>query len=384
ITEIEELANRQELQVNINHVSSLPFIYLNYVKEFKIATLEKKSYKNAIKKAEDNFARFIERLEYGVKDIANQLKELEEKERKIKREKIKLILEDIRNIKLAAYFLPRIENKLYIIKDIECLEFIADSLNLNAKIKGKESNEVLDLIYHAKAHYFSTKALEISQLSSKTQIDRTWVEQRYSQTFIQGLDVELRLFELTRQFLFLNTIIDKIAQSYKLAITKERSVAQKYEAVINSTFNQFELFEAINSRISEDCKELLNHKNFFSIENTKINWDTIKAKKQLADTLILFLEAVKKTILGYAANNNKEYYKAASSFNEGAKFTSKASNYLQLITEFDSAFSQLAKTSYEYSILLKELERNSRDEKKIQKLPLEQLLGVLKQLTFLS
>ncbi|MHA1829591.1 MAG: hypothetical protein ACTSX6_13205, partial [Candidatus Heimdallarchaeaceae archaeon] len=38
ITEIEELANRQELQVNINHVSSLPFIYLNYVKEFKIAT----------------------------------------------------------------------------------------------------------------------------------------------------------------------------------------------------------------------------------------------------------------------------------------------------------------------------------------------------------
>ena len=226
--------------------------------------------------------------------------------------------------------------------------------------------------------------MEISQLSSKTQIDRTWVEQRYSQTFIQGLDVELRLFELTRQFLFLNTIIDKIAQSYKLAITKERSVAQKYEAVINSTFNQFELFEAINSRISEDCKELLDHRNFFSIENTRINWDTIKAKKQLADTLILFLEAVKKTILGYAANNNKEYYKAASSFNEGAKFASKASNSLQLITEFDSAFSQLAKTSYEYSILLKELERNSRDEKKIQKLPLEQLLGVLKQLTFLS
>ncbi len=264
------------------------------------------------------------------------------------------------------------------------MEFIADSIHLEQYLKDKETNEVLDLIYHAKAHYYTTKALEISQLSSTSNIDSKWVEQRYSNTFIQGQDVELRLFELARQFLFLNTVIDKLAQGYKLAHSREPSIKSNYQAIINNTFKHFDLFDAINTRIAADCKELLEHKNLFKVDDTEVSWSTIEIKKNLADALIQFLEATKSAILAFGADTNKENYKAATFFNEAAKLATNTSEILQSISSIDQTFAQLAKSSYEFSVLLKELERKSRDSAKLQKLPIEQLFGVLKQLTFLS
>ena len=384
IMQIESIVNRPGLKVNINYVSSLPFVYLNYVQEIKISLLEKTPHSEAIKKAEQNFTRFIESLEYATKDIAEQLRNMEKKGKRVKVENVEILLEDISNIKLSAYFLPKTERKVYIVKDIECLEFIANSINLELYLKDKEANEVLDLIYHAKAHYFSTKALEISQLSGESIIDSLWVEQRYSQTFIQGQDIELRLFELTRQFLFLNTVIDKLAQGYKLANSNEPTIKANYESVINHAFSNFDLFDAINSRISEDCQELLDHKELFGTETSDINWTAIEVKKHLANALIDFLEATKTAILGFGANKSKDNYKSASYFLDGSKFARKASDILQTISHFDQAFSQIAKSAYEYSILLKELERQARDSKKLQQLPLDQLFSVLKQLTFLS
>ena len=382
--QIEEIVNRPGLKVNINYVSSLPFVYLNFVQELKIALLEKIPLLEAMEKAEQNLVRFIEKLEYAINDISNQLIKLEKSDARIKIEDIQPLLENINTIKTSAYFLPKTEKKVYIVKDIECLEFLANSMYLEQNLAEKESNEVLDIIYHAKAHYYSTKALEISQLSSESKIDKDWVEHRYSQTFIQGQDVELRLFELTRQFLFLNTVIDKIAKGYRLSLSNEDSIKGKYDAIIKHNFNQFSLFDVINKRIAENCSELLNHKEMFNLKDSNINWSAIEIKKILSFTLTGFLESTKKAILGIGADSNRENYKAASYFNEGAKAAKEASEKLQTISHFDSTFAQLSKSTYEFSILLKELERKTRENEKLQKLPIDELFNVLKQLTFLS
>jgi len=384
IKEVETIVNKPGLKVNINYVSSLPYVYLNFVQELKIASLENLPIEKAINKAEQNLIRFIESLEYAIKDISDQLMELEKRGEKIKPETIEPLLESISNIKLSAYFLPKSESKVYIIKDIECLEFIANSINLENSLTEKESNEVLDIIYHAKAHYYSTKALEISQLSDKSRIEKQWVEHRYSQTFIQGEDVELRLFELTRQFLFLNTVIDLIAKSYKIAVTKKETTKDNYQLIINHNFNQFNLFNAINVRISEDCGELLQHKNMFEMKDSNINWNAIEIKKILSEALTNFLEATKIAILGIGADTNKDNYKAASFFVEASKQANKASEKLQTIAQYDSTFGQISKSAYEYGLLLMEMERKTRDNKKLQKLPIDELFNILKQLTFLS
>ena len=381
---VESIVNKPNLKVNINYVSSLPYVYLNFVQELKIATLENLPFEKAINKAEQNLVRFIESLEYAIKDISNQLIELEKKGEKIKPESIETLLENISNIKLSAYFLPKSESKVYIIKDIECLEFIANSIYLEHNLTDKESNEVVDIIYHAKAHYHSTKALEISQLSDKSKIDKTWIEHRYSQTFIQGEDIELRLFELTRQYLFLNIVIDKIARSYKLAISSKETTKENYHIVINHNFNQFKLFNAINIRISEDCAELLKHNEMFELKDSNINWNAIMIKKVLSDALTNFLEATKIAILGIGADTNKDNYKAASFFIEASKEANDASEKLQTIAHYDSTFAQIAKSAYEYGLLLKEMERKTRESKKIEKLPIDELFNILKQLTFLS
>ncbi len=384
IKQIEEIVNSPDLNINKNYVSSLPFVYLNYVQEFKIALLESTSYEEAMKRAEQNFTRFFERLEFATSDLAAQLTKLDKKGKKIKQETISQMIENIQNIKLATYFLPKSEDKLYIVKDIECLEFIANSIQLEQFLRDKETNEVLDLIYHAKAHYYSTKALEITQLSSFTRIDSEWVEKRYSQTFIQGQDIELRLFELARQYLFLNTVIDEIANGYKVANTKDETISENYQTIIQHAFNQFAVFDAINIRIADDCNELLKHRQLFNIESSDINWKAIEVKKQLTDTLIDFLEATKNAILGYGASNNKDTYKAASYFNDASKFAKNANETMQPISHYDETFAQLAKTAYEYSILLKELDRKARANEKLQNLPIDQIFNTLKQLTFLS
>ena len=384
IKEIEKIVNKPGLKVNINYVSSLPYVYLNFVQELKIASLENLSIDKAINKAEQNLLRFIESLEYAIKDISEQLIEIEKRGEKIKPEIIEPLLESISNIKLSAYFLPKSESKVYIIKDIECLEFMANSIYLENSLIEKDSNEVLDIIYHAKAHYYSTKALEISQLSDKSKIDKLWVEHRYSQTFIQGEDVELRLFELTRQFLFLNIVIDLIARSYKIAVTQKETSKENYQLVIKHNFNQFLLFNAINIRISEDCGELLKHKNMFELKDSNINWNAIEIKKVLSEALTNFLEATKSAILGIGADTNNDNYKAASFFLEASKEANNASEKLQSIAQYDSTFTQIAKSAYEYGLLLMEMERKTRDNKKLQKLPIDELFNILKQLTFLS
>ncbi len=384
IKEIEKIVNKPGLKVNINYVSSLPYVYLNFVQELKIASLENLSIDKAINKAEQNLLRFIESLEYAIKDISEQLIEIEKRGEKIKPEIIEPLLENISNIKLSAYFLPKSESKVYIIKDIECLEFMANSIYLENSLIEKDSNEVLDIIYHAKAHYYSTKALEISQLSDKSKIDKLWVEHRYSQTFIQGEDVELRLFELTRQFLFLNIVIDLIARSYKIAVTQKETSKENYQLIIKHNFNQFVLFNAINIRISEDCGELLKHKNMFELKDSNINWNAIEIKKVLSEALTNFLEATKSAILGIGADTNNDNYKAASFFLEASKEANNASEKLQTISQYDSTFAQIAKSAYEYGLLLMEMERKTRDNKKLQKLPIDELFNILKQLTFLS
>ena len=384
IEEIEEIVNRPDLKVTINYVSSLPFVYLNFVQELKIALLENIPLSDAMTKAEQNLVRFIERLEYAINDISTQLIEIEKTDTKIKLDDIQPLLENIGTVKISAYFLPKTEKKVYIVKDIECLEFMANSMYLEQNLAEKESNEVLDIIYHAKAHYYSTKALEIAQLSSESNIDKEWVEHRYSQTFIQGQDVELRLFELTRQYLFLNTVIDKIAKGYRLSLSTEDSIKENYYAIINHNFNHFVLFDIINKRIAENCLELLNHKEMFDLKDSNINWSAIEIKKVLSLCLTDFLEATKKAIFGIGADTNKENYKAASHFNDGAKAAKDASDHLQSISQYDSTFAQLSKSAYEFSILLKELERKTRENEKLQKLPIDELFNVLKQLTFLS
>lgn len=384
IEEIEEIVNRPDLKVTINYVSSLPFVYLNFVQELKIALLENIPLSDAMTKAEQNLVRFIERLEYAINDISTQLIEIEKTDTKIKLDDIQPLLENIGTVKTSAYFLPKTEKKVYIVKDIECLEFMANSMYLEQNLAEKESNEVLDIIYHAKAHYYSTKALEIAQLSSESNIDKEWVEHRYSQTFIQGQDVELRLFELTRQYLFLNTVIDKIAKGYRLSLSTEDSIKENYYAIINHNFNHFVLFDIINKRIAENCLELLNHKEMFDLKDSNINWSAIEIKKVLSLCLTDFLEATKKAIFGIGADTNKENYKAASHFNDGAKAAKDASDHLQSISQYDSTFAQLSKSAYEFSILLKELERKTRENEKLQKLPIDELFNVLKQLTFLS
>jgi hypothetical protein len=384
VDEIEEIVNKPDLKVNINYVSSLPFVYLNFVQELKIALLENIALTDAVSKAEQNLVRFIERLEYAINDISTQLIEIEKADTKIKLDEIQPLLENIDTIKISAYFLPKTEKKVYIVKDIECLEFLANSMYLEKNLAEKESNEVLDIIYHAKAHYYSTKALEISQLSSESNIDKEWVEHRYSQTFIQGQDVELRLFELTRQYLFLNTVIDKIAKGYRLSLSTEDSIKENYFAIINHNFNHFALFDIINERIAENCSELLNHKDMFDLKDSNINWSAIEIKKVLSEALTGFLEATKMSIFGIGADSSKENYKAASHFNDGAKAAKDASDQLQTISQYDSTFAQLAKSAYEFSILLKELERKTRESEKLQKLPIDELFNVLKQLTFLS
>ena len=384
INSVETIVNKPGLKVNINYVSNLPYVYLNFVQELKIATLENLPLEKALEKADQNLMRFIESLEYAIKDISEQLIDLEKKGEKIKLGSIEPLLENISNIKLSSYFLPKSETKVYIIKDIECLEFMAHSIYLENSLADKESNEVLDIIYHAKAHYYSTKALEISQLSDKSKIDKTWVEHRYSQTFIQGEDVELRLFELTRQYLFLNTVIDLIARSYKIAVSKKDITKDNYQLIINHNFNQFALFNAINIRISEDCGELLKHKDMFELKDSNINWNAIEIKKVLSEALTDFLEATKEAILGIGADMNKDNYKAASFFVEASKEANKASEKLQSIAQYDSTFAQIAKSAYEYGLLLMEMERKTRDGKKLQKLPIDELFNILKQLAFLS
>jgi len=384
IKDVESIVNKPGLKVNINYVSSLPYVYLNFVQELKIATLENLPIEEAIGKAEQNLIRFIESLEYAIKDISDQLIDLEKRGEKIKPESIEPLLESISNIKLSAYFLPKSESKVYIIKDIECLEFMANSIYLENSLAEKDSNEVLDIIYHAKAHYYSTKALEISQLSDKSNIDKVWVEHRYSQTFIQGEDVELRLFELTRQFLFLNTVIDLIARSYKISVSKKETTKENYQLVINHNFNQFKLFNVINIRISEDCGELLRHKDMFELKDSNINWNAIEIKKVLSEALTNFLDATKGAILAIGADTNKDNYKAASFFIEASKEANKASEKLQSIAQYDSTFAQISKSAYEYGLLLMEMERKTRDNKKLQKLPIDELFNILKQLTFLS
>ncbi len=92
----------------------------------------------------------------------------------------------------------------------------------------------------------------------------------------------------------------------------------------------------------------------------------------------------KNAILGYGASNNKDTYKAASYFNDASKFAKNANETMQPISHYDETFAQLAKTAYEYSILLKELDRKARANEKLQNLPIDQIFNTLKQLTFLS
>ncbi|MCK4973003.1 MAG: hypothetical protein KAS52_06750, partial [Candidatus Heimdallarchaeota archaeon] len=175
-----------------------------------------------------------------------------------------------------------------------------------------------------------------------------------------------------------------IANGYKFANTEDKVISENYQTIINHAFNQFAVFDAINIRIADDCNELLKHRQLFSIETSDINWKAIEVKKQLTDTLIDFLEATKKAILGYGASKNNDTYKAASYFNDASKFAKNSNETMQPIAHYDETFAQLAKTAYEYSILLKELERKARDNEKLQNLPMDQIFNTLKQLTFLS
>lgn len=384
IKKMEKKINEPHLNTNINYISSLPLVYLNFIQQIKISFLQKSSLSNSLKKAETVFEKFIERIIAATVDLLEGFMVLGESELGGDISVIEHLLENVQTIRVAIYFLPASESKVDILKEVETLDFMANSMLIQQKIESRKSNEILNLIYHAKAHYFSSKALEVAQQGRKPIIPRKFLENIYSKTFVKGLDVELRLFELARQFLFLNTVLEKLSQGYQIAKSKDKTTKEGYIALLNRQFSTFHLFESINKQIAEDCNELLNHKQLFGSASSKINWKTIEAKKHFSTALSHILEAAKNTILGYGADTQKDKYKAISFFGIGSKFANNASDAIQPITHYDKTFAQLAKSTYEYSVLLKELERKSRENDKLQELPLEELLGVLKQLAFLS
>ncbi len=384
ISEIETEVNNPQLLTGINYVSSLPFIYKNFIRDMQIGILSDKNKKETLKEALDNFNKLAERLKFALNDIVQEIEGIENNPKNFSEERYKNLINDIKKIKLTTFYIPSCDNKVDLIQEIESIQYLAEASYIYYTTKQQEINEILLLIYHSKSHYFSTKALEAAQKSTMTIIPRKLLNKRYSQTFIDGQQSELRLFELARQFLFLNSVIDWLAKAYTLSLSSKEFKDLNYKDLLNNCFSQFELFETINTRIIESCNELINHKELFHTDNIQINWKAIEMKRILSEVLEGFLNTTKETILGYGARSSKEQYKATSHFESSYKILTKTTEILKPVAHMDSNITQLSNQLYEFSMLIKELERGTRERDKIQNLPLSQILELMKKLAFLS
>jgi len=348
----------------------------------KISALEEKDPYSAIKSAEANLKFFINQFLLTLKDLTSKIMQRIEANEEDAIEKIELLLDELKNLKLALYFFPETNEKVDSRKEAEALEYLAKSYLVEkqvSKIAGK-TNEVLILIYHAKAYYYASKALEIAQQSTLNIIERKWIEKRYSETFIKGIDVELQLFGLARQFLFLNVVVEKFIHSFRFA-TESKDV--NYDKIITSMYEKFELFKKLTQRIADDCNELLNHKELFTAITENINWSAIEGKRLFALSLVEYLKATEKAILGYGAYNSGDTYKAISYFNEASKSALNVTETLKPIATKNEEVTKIANQSYEYNLLLKELERSARENAKLQDFPVTTVLELMKQLAFL-
>ncbi|MHA1400308.1 MAG: hypothetical protein ACTSQE_08165 [Candidatus Heimdallarchaeaceae archaeon] len=381
IQEIDELLQDSSLSANLHYLSDLPFVYQNFTQQIKIGLLENKKTAESIALATKVFERYIRKLEQGIEKI---VKEIQKKkvEGDLSSSEINQFIYIIDNIKYVTYFLPQLEQKLDLVKEVETLEYYSKSIKTLLMLDSQNLNEIEDLILHAKAHYYSNKALEIAQSKKKELIPHQLIQERFNQTFVAGREVELKLFELTRQYLFLNTVIDEVARGYTLAKNPEKFTAKNYERILSLHFNYFELFEIINKQISENCLNSLEHRDVLGFLETDTKWQVIEVKKILSDIIGSFIKATKTGIMAYAAENHKDSYKSAVMFKEGYQVIQRANELLEPLVEIDESFSELAKSTYEYSLFFKELERRAREREKLQEFPLEKILSLLKRMIF--
>ena len=384
VKEIEDILNASTITLNTNFLGSLPLVHMNFVKEVKIGLLKRNQPNVILTNVEKTFHTFIHRIETVITEIVQELSQFQILDETVSMNKLNQMLETIVNVKHAVFFLPEQEQKEELIFEIEALEYRIRSLALTIRTEKKQSNEVLKLLYYAKSHYYSSKALEVIQKSRKKIVPRPWVEKWYSQTFLLGQEMELKLFELSLQYLFLNTVLDWLVRTFKFTLQHEESIGKNYRGIIEDGYSHFLLFETMNKRVHENCNEMLNHRQLFDTSDVKINWKVIEAKKILSYSLSELLEATKKAILGYASITYKDTYQAPVFFNEALKHVKKASQELEKIANIEQSISQLVSQIYEYSLFLLELERKSRDKEKLPEFPMNTILTAMKQLIFIS
>ncbi|MHA1685472.1 MAG: hypothetical protein ACTSYD_03575 [Candidatus Heimdallarchaeaceae archaeon] len=370
--------------ITVSYLNSVPLTYLASILQIQLALEQGNEPFAAIKNGERVIVAFIKQLTGVFTELMQNLHESLSKNHQRNLTRMKDILENLQYIKIACGFLPEHSMKEDLLNDIKCLEHLVKSYLVENLASEEGINEVLNLIYHAKAYYHASKALEILQLSKLKIIPTNFVERRYSETFVKGEEIELRLFTLTRQYLFLNVVIDKLVLAFRISQSRE-DYKKNYAEFIKRLFQDFELFELLTKRMTEICTELLNHRQLFHEITDEVNWKAIEARKSFLQSLLSLLEGTKSAILACAANNYKDTYKSISLLDEGAKHINQACEYLKPVAHYDEQFTQLANNSYEYSLFLKEQERKLRDGASIKiELPLNQILSLLKELTFLT
>lgn len=377
---IEQIGSTMDL----SYLNSVPLTYTAYLLEILLALEQGKAPFEALKIAEKVIDKFIHHLIELVSEIVGELQEIIYQSNGKRTIKINSLLEELESIKLSCYFLPEHPKKEDLIADILCLEHLARSYLVEEFTAIEGINDVLNLVYHAKAYYHTSKALEIVERSKFKLIPKNFVEHRYSEAFVKGEEIELRLFTLARQYLFLNVIIDKLILASKIADAMDSS-KENYLEIIERLFGDFELFELLTERMSDICTELLNHRQLFQEITDQVNWTAIEARRYFLQALLSLLNGTKTAILACAANNSKDTYKSISLLDKSAKEVGQAYDYLKPIAHYDEKFTSLANNSYEYGLFLKEQERKIRagDTIKID-MPLNQILSLLKELTFLA
>ncbi|MHA1351215.1 MAG: hypothetical protein ACTSPP_00280 [Candidatus Heimdallarchaeaceae archaeon] len=385
LTEIEKICKDSSLFSNINYFSEIVYVYQGFVQTARIGILKKQKTEKILNNAIAQFEYYIVKLENSLTKIANDFYKKVHKGT-LKSTDFKNYLKKIEELKYISFFLPNLEQKLNLTREIESMECYIKSIAALKQSQSQELSEIEKLIYYSKAHYFSNKALDLSQSKEKAIIPDSWLEEQFLKTFTEGREVELKLFELSRQFLFLNKVIDEIAYCFDISEKKKEKI-ENYETVLQFHFRKFELFEIINRQIEENCLESLKYReisNDIVIIDKNVNWQIIEAKKILASSADKLIKALKKCALGYAADRNKDNYKAAVLFNEGYKLVQEACNILDPLTTYDKQFADLAKTTYEFNLFLKELERLELEKKKIKEFPLEKVLSLVKKIIFFS
>ncbi|GAJ09107.1 unnamed protein product, partial [marine sediment metagenome] len=128
IKKMEKKINEPHLNTNINYISSLPLVYLNFIQQLKISFLQKSSLSNSLKKAETVFEKFMERIITAIMDLLEGFMVLGEAELGGDVAVIEHLLENVQTMRVAIYFLPASESKVDVLKEVETLDFIANSI----------------------------------------------------------------------------------------------------------------------------------------------------------------------------------------------------------------------------------------------------------------